>query len=102
MNGGIEIVEYVPAHRDDLVEMWRTSFEEAVGIADPNPIEDQRRYFDEEVVSENRVLVVLDSTTHKVIAFMVSTAETISQLYVHVGYQRQYRYNVTQSGQTGV
>ena len=89
MRNAIQILDYSPHYRRDLVEMWRASFEDAVGITDPHPIEDQLRYFDETVLPKNRVVVVLDETRSKVIAFMASSPDEISQLYVDVHYQRK-------------
>jgi len=37
--------------------MWRASFEEAVGIIDPHPIEEQRAYFVREVPPLNTIRV---------------------------------------------
>jgi len=89
VNAPFEIIDYGPIHRHELVEMWRASFEEAVGVVDPHPFEEQLHYFDERVLPENRVVVVLDPKTSSVIAFMASTPQKISQLYVHVDRQRQ-------------
>lgn len=85
----VEVVAYSPIHRHELVEMWRASFEQAVGVVDPHPIEEQLRYFDEKVIPQNRVVVVCDPKTARVIAFMASTPETVAQLYVHVDHQGQ-------------
>ncbi len=85
----IELTEYQPAYRNELVGMWRRSFEAAVGVTDPHPIAEQRKYFDEKLVLENSVVMVRDFTTSRVIAFMASTRERISQLFVHVDCQGQ-------------
>lgn len=81
------IVEYSPVHSDELVRMWRRSFERAVGITDPHSIEEQLEYFENTVVAENRVLVVLAKRTAEVIGFLASTSERITQLYVHTAHQ---------------
>jgi len=83
------IANYLPRHGPELVAMWRESFELAVGVIDCHPLDEQLRYLEEKVVPENEVLVVLDEGTGAVIGFMASTHETISQLYVHVNYQRR-------------
>lgn len=85
----IVVVEYSPVHSDELVRMWRRSFERAVGITDPHPIEEQLEYFESTVVAENRVLVVLAKRTGEVIGFLASTSERIAQLYVHTAHQRR-------------
>ena len=85
----MEIIDYNPEYGPELVRMWRESFEQAIGVVDPHPLEQQLRYLEEKVVPENRVLVVLGEDGAGIIAFMASTAETISQLYVHVGHQNE-------------
>jgi len=85
----VEIVEYADEYGRELVRMWRDSFERAVGVVDPHPLDEQLRYLEEKVVPENQVLVVLGKGGSGVIAFMASTPEMINQLYVHVGHQHQ-------------
>ena len=41
----IEMVDYHDAVLDELVLMWRASFERGVGITDPHPLEEQRDFF---------------------------------------------------------
>ena len=48
--GEIRYTEYSARHLGDLLPMWRASFERAVGITDPHPLEEQRAYFLREVV----------------------------------------------------
>lgn len=83
------ITGYVPAYGGELVAMWRASFERAVGVLDPHPIEEQLRYLEEKLLPENHIVVVLDPATRAVIGFMASTPGMIVQLYVHVDYQRR-------------
>src|ERR687885_17589 len=85
----MEIVDYTREYGRELVRMWRDSFEQAVGVVDPHPLDEQLRYLEEKVVPGNQVLVVLGEGGSGVIAFMASTPEMISQLYVHVGHQRK-------------
>ena len=83
------IVDYSPEYGTELVRMWRDSFEQAVGITDTHSLVDQLRYLEEKVVPENRVQVVLEEGTSAVIAFLASTRDFISQLYVHVEHQNK-------------
>ena len=85
----IVIVDDAPEYRLELVQMWRASFEQAVGIVDPHPLAQQLLYFQEKVIPDNQVLVVLDERRSSVIGFMASTPEKISQLYVHVDHQNR-------------
>jgi len=54
---------FAPGRTDELVRMWRESFEAGVGIVDPHPIAEQILYFEEKVVASNTVIVaMLDGT----------------------------------------
>lgn len=86
---GINIVEYSHKYGRELVKMWRDSFERGVGVLDPHPLEDQVQFLDEKLSREFRVDVVLESSTSKVIGFMASKPDFISQIYVHVDHQKQ-------------
>jgi ribosomal protein S18 acetylase RimI-like enzyme len=85
----ILIVDYSPEYGRELVGMWRDSFERAVGVVDPHPLDEQLQYLEGKVVPENHVLLVLERETSAVIGFMASTPEKIAQLYLHVAYQHR-------------
>ena len=71
---------------DELIPMWRASFEAGVGIIDPHPLAEQRQYFFTEVLPRNEVrLAVL---ANDVVGFIAASPESIAQLYVRVGFQR--------------
>ena len=83
----VDIVPYDPAMLVPLVDMWRASFEHGVGIVDPHPIEGQRAYFLERVAPQCVVEVALRDDD--IVGFVAANSESISQLYVHVGWHRQ-------------
>jgi ribosomal protein S18 acetylase RimI-like enzyme len=83
----IVIVEYLPEYGRELVQMWRDSFERAVGIHDPHTFEEQLRFVEQELVQSNSVAIVLEKGTGKVVGFLAATTDMISQLYVHVDHQ---------------
>jgi len=84
------IAEYTPADLVPLVRMWRESFEQAVGVLDPHPLEEQIDHFDRNVRTKNRVRVVKDAEDgDRIVGFMASTRESVAQLYVRVGQQRR-------------
>jgi len=83
------IVDYETAHGLPLIKMWRESFERAVGVVDPHTYEEQLSYFNEKVLTENTVSVVLNVDDNEIIGFLASNAEMINQLYVHVHHQRR-------------
>lgn len=78
----LQITLYEPDDAVELVSMWRESFEHGVGITDPNPIETQHAYFLSEVVPSTTVRVAKQGK--RIVAFLASTPESVSQLYVRV------------------
>ena len=72
---------------DELIPMWRTSFEKGVGIVDPHPLADQRAYFLSKVLPHNDVRLALSG--REMVGFVAASSESVAQLYVRVGCQRQ-------------
>lgn len=67
--------------------MWRESFEAGVGVRDPHPLEEQQQYFLREVLPRNDVrLAFLDA---QLVGFVAASSDSIAQLYVRIGFQRQ-------------
>jgi GNAT superfamily N-acetyltransferase len=62
--------------------MWRASFEWAVGVTDPHPVQEQTAYLLDHVVPSHRVVVALDDSG--LVGFMASTEDSVGQLYVRV------------------
>ncbi|MHC4340700.1 MAG: GNAT family N-acetyltransferase [Planctomycetota bacterium] len=89
MPSGFRFVDYRPEYGKAVVEMWRASFEHAVGVVDPHPIEEQLAYLEGKIMESHRVLVALDEGSSEVVGFLAANQERIDQLYVHVDYQGQ-------------
>src|SRR6478752_2666718 len=83
----MQISDYSPNQSWAVVRLCRASFEHGVGIKDHHLIEDQHANFVEQIVPNTRVRVVLSG--NDVVAFMASTPESISHLYVDVNHIRQ-------------
>lgn len=81
------IIDYAPQHLHDLAVMARSSFERAVGITDPHPLEEQMRYYAEKVIPSHTTRVVIALESEEVVGFLATTPTTIAQLYIHTGYQ---------------
>jgi len=79
------LVDFQPYHTDAVVSMWRTSFERALRITDPHPLEEQKQYLLNEVIPNNTVRVARRGP--HVVGFIAATQDSIAQLYVHVDYQ---------------
>jgi GNAT superfamily N-acetyltransferase len=67
---------------DELVTMWRASFEWGVGVTDPYPVEEQTAYLLGHVVPSHRVVVAHDDSG--IVGFLASTDDSVGQLYVRV------------------
>ena len=80
-------VDYRATWLDELVPMWRASFESGVGVTDPNPLERQRQYFLDEVLPNNVVRLAVRG--EELVGFLAASSESIAQLYVRVGFHRQ-------------
>ena len=79
--------EFDPQRVDELIPMWRASFEAGVGIADPHPLAEQRQYFFTQVLPRNEIrFALLDD---ELVGFIAASAESIAQLYVRVGFRRR-------------
>jgi ribosomal protein S18 acetylase RimI-like enzyme len=83
----IRIVDFTDELAEELVLMWRESFEAGVGVVDPHPIEEQRAYLMKEIVPNNTVRVAL--LDGAIAGFVASNRQSISQLYVRRGFQRR-------------
>ena len=83
----ISMTEFDAARADELVRMWRESFEGGVGIVDPHPIQEQHDYLMREVLPNNSVRVALAG--EQLVGFVAATRESISQLYVRTSEQRR-------------
>jgi len=83
----IDLAAYEPVWLDELIPMWRASFEAGVGITDPHPVEEQRAYFLAEVVPHNTVRLAFED--ERLVGFVAATRDSVTQLYVRVDTQRR-------------
>lgn len=81
------LVAYRPEHLDELLPMWRASFEQGVGIVDPHPLAEQRQYFLDVVVPANEIRVAL--LEGALAGFVAASRESVAQLYVRTDLQRR-------------
>ena len=83
----IEVVDFEAPWTDEVVRLWRESFEFGVGVVDPHPIEEQRQAFVCSVVPNNSVrMALLDG---KLVGFIAATKESITHMYVRVGHHHR-------------
>jgi len=83
----VTLEEFRPELLNELVAMWRKSFEHGVGITDPHSIEEQCDYFQNEVQPKNSVCVAMDND--QVAGFVAANHESVAQLFVNVDYLRR-------------
>jgi ribosomal protein S18 acetylase RimI-like enzyme len=81
------LVEFDDRRIDELIPMWRASFEAGVRIIDPHSLEAQRRYFMTQVLPNNDVRLAL--LGDELVGFVAACTESIAQLYVRVGFHRR-------------
>ena len=85
MTNAAHLHQYDACRLDELILMWRASFDAGVGVIDPHPLSEQRCYFLTEVLPRNEVRLAVQQNV--VVGFVAASAESVAQLYVHVGYQ---------------
>ena len=83
----ITLIDYEDRWLDDLILMWRESFEHGVGIVDPHPLEEQRRCFLENILPYNAVKLAVEED--QLLGFIAASRKSVSQLYVRVGLHRR-------------
>ena len=83
----VHIGEFRYEYVEELVRMWRESFEFGVGVLDPHPIREQEQALLAEVVPNNTVRVAF--LEGRMVGFIAASTESISQLYVRKGYDRR-------------
>lgn len=83
---GVVLEDFDPSLIDELIPMWRASFEAGVGITDPHPLAEQRDYFLAEVRPRNAVKVAL--LQGRLLGFVAAGPDTVTQLHVRVGHWR--------------
>ena len=81
--GGLVIGDFTMDLLDELVTMWRESFEDGVGIIDPHPLPAQREYFLSDVLPKHTVKVALQEG--RLVGFVAASSESVAQLHVRVG-----------------
>jgi ribosomal protein S18 acetylase RimI-like enzyme len=81
------LVEYQAAWLDELVPMWRASFEAGVGVKDPHPIAEQKNYFVTQVLPRNSVRMAM--LEEQLVGFIAASRESVAQLHVRIGFQRR-------------
>lgn len=80
--GDVILVPYERDRLDELIALWRASFEFGVGVIDPNPIQAQREFFVREILPNNDVRLAVKAD--RLVGFVAASRESIPALYVHV------------------
>lgn len=83
----LEIVPYAEPWLGELLPLWRASFEAALGITDPHPLEAQAAHFLRAVLPHNEVRLALAGG--RLLGFVAASSASVDQLYVRPGAQRQ-------------
>lgn len=84
----IAFVKFHPQMADELISMWRASFNRALApYKDPHSISEHREFLLNVVVE--RADVTVAQREELIVGFMVQAGENIEQLYLHVHHQSQ-------------
>lgn len=83
----VRLAPYDEGLEQDLVSMWRESFEFGVGIVDPHLLAEQVHYFRGHVLPRCDVCIALDGPA--LVGFIAATSTQVDQLYVRVGAHRR-------------
>ena len=83
----LRTVPFSPALARPVVEMWRRSFEQGVGIEPIRPFDSHVDFLIQDVASSHLVRVILAGET--VVACIAATREMIGHLYVDPEFQRR-------------
>ena len=83
----INIVQYHPKYADQTVEMWRNSKERAIGQKESHSLE-SHIYFLNQILPK-RYHIDLALLEENVVGMIAYNNAEISQLYVHIHYQRK-------------
>jgi GNAT superfamily N-acetyltransferase len=76
------LTTFEPQRTDELIRMWRASFEHGVGILDPHPIAEQRQYFVDEILPKFNLRVAMKNG--EIVGFVASDGDSIGALYIGV------------------
>ena len=85
---GLKFVEFQPAMADELITMWRRSFNRALApYRDPHSFAEHRQFLLNVLVERSEVTVAKHDDT--IVGIMAQDGENIEQLYLHVKHQNQ-------------
>jgi GNAT superfamily N-acetyltransferase len=81
--GKFHTEEFDPAEIDEVLWLWRRSFEHRVGIKDPDPaIDGIRGYFESQILPSHEVRVARAGAD--ILGVLASSRESVGALYVRV------------------
>ncbi len=86
----VEQVAYRPEYALEIVKMWRLSFQRALAIREHNELDDLSGHLDAFTrIDPAHLVVLMETTTSQIVAFMAHRPGWVDQLYVHVDWQGQ-------------
>ncbi len=85
----ITIVDYHGRFAREAVAMWRESKEAALGIPEVHSFENQLDFLRSKLTADNAVSLAIHMPTDSVVGIMATDGTELSQLYIHVDFQRR-------------
>lgn len=84
----VQFVEFRPEMADELITMWRRSFNRALApYKNPHPFDEHREFLLQ--VLTKRADVTVAQHEGMIVGFMAQVGENIEQLYLHVKHQNR-------------
>ena len=80
----LSLEEFRPEQAQELVRLWRESFELGVGVREPHPFEDHVQFLLQKLAPANTIRVAF--LNGRMVGFIAATPQSVSQLYVRAGY----------------
>lgn len=86
-DSNIKIVDYDPVYAAQIVEMWRTSKEKAIGQKEVHSFENHVDFLMNTLVKDNKIYIAIDMDNNEVVGILASNEKEVNQLYIHIDYQ---------------
>ena len=85
----IDVIEFEDKYATAAVKMWRESKQKALGIPEIHSFDNHLLYLKDTLVETNSVYLAIRRDEKLLVGVLATDGDFISQLYVHVNFQRR-------------
>ena len=90
MKEEITFINFRKEHGLELIQLWRKSFAQAMGIEEDTRKEEVNEHLAYlQTYNPEIIRVALEKNKNKIVGFMAKEENTIKDLFIHVEYQRK-------------